>query len=84
MTKPRDAAGPAQGLHPRQIVRKTEGPRYFGLGRSQIDEAIKSGKIPRPFPLVDGGKAQGWTGQQILDHQAKRIAATDKQINPKS
>jgi len=78
MTKPRSpATGAAQGLDPNGIYRKAEGPKYFGLGPSQIDEAIKSGKIPRPFPLVDGGKAQGWTGQQIIDHQAKRIASTE-------
>jgi predicted DNA-binding transcriptional regulator AlpA len=79
MTERRAAvAGTAQGLHPRQIIRKVEGPKFFGLGASQIDQAIKDGKIPRPFPLIDGGRALGWTLQQVIDHQAKRKAAAKR------
>ena len=59
-------------LHPNAIVRKSEGRKYFGLGPSQLAEAIKRGEIPAPFPLTESGRAQGWTGQQILDHQAKQ------------
>jgi hypothetical protein len=77
MTKPRaTVAGTAQDLHPRGIYRKETGPKWFGLGPTQIDEGIKTGKIPRPFALTEGGKAKGWTGQQIIDYQAERIATT--------
>jgi predicted DNA-binding transcriptional regulator AlpA len=62
----------ARELHPNEIVRKSDGHIFFGLKRSQLAEAIKTGKVPPPFPLTTGGRAQGWTGQQILDHQAKQ------------
>jgi predicted DNA-binding transcriptional regulator AlpA len=63
------------GLDPDQIVRRAQGPRYFGLKKSQLAEAIKDGKIPAPFPLVEGGRATGWLGRQIIAHHHRRIAA---------
>jgi predicted DNA-binding transcriptional regulator AlpA len=65
-------------LHPNEIVRFNQGPRYFGYKRTALDDKIKAGEIPLPFPLSDDGRAKGWTGQQILDHQAKRVAAAAK------
>jgi hypothetical protein len=59
-----------------QIVRKGEGgKKYFGLGPTQLEEGIKKGEIPPPFDLTDSGRAKGWTGQQIIDHHARRQAA---------
>ena len=43
-------------LDPNEIIRREDGPKYFGLKRSQLDEQIKRGAIPRPFPLVEGGR----------------------------
>jgi predicted DNA-binding transcriptional regulator AlpA len=63
----------APGLHPNQVIRKSEGRKYFGLGPSQLAEAIKRGEIPAPFSLTESGRAQGWLGQQILDHQRRRM-----------
>jgi hypothetical protein len=65
----------AAELHPQQIVRKSDGPKYFGLKRSQLEEAIKNHLVPAPFPLTEGGRARGWLGQQIIDHQRRLIAA---------
>ena len=80
MTKPRSRT--AEALC--QIVRRAEGPKYFGLSPNALDQAIKDGKVPRPFPLVDGGRALGWTVQQIVDHQRQRQAAlADKQADQK-
>jgi predicted DNA-binding transcriptional regulator AlpA len=68
----------AHELHPNEIVRKSKGSKYFGLKSSQLADAIKKRKIPPPFPLTEGGRASGWTGQQIIDHQRQRIAACEQ------
>ena len=65
-------------LHPNQIIRISEGRKYFGYGHSQLEEKIKSGEIPAPFPLSDSGRAMGWTGRQIIEHQARRAAAAKR------
>jgi predicted DNA-binding transcriptional regulator AlpA len=62
-------------LDPNEIIRRELGHKYFGLKRSQLDEQIKRGAIPRPFPLVEGGRATGWLGRQIIAHHRRRIAA---------
>ena len=72
-----------KGLDPDQIVRKTKGgQRYFGLGPTRLDEAIRRGDIPAPFPLTASGRAVGWTGRQIIEHHRammQRMAASKKQ-----
>ena len=74
-----------QGLHPNEIVRKHRGPKFFGLEPTQLEEALEKKLVPPPFKMVEGGRAEGWTGQQIIDHHRQRIAAAlaDEQINPK-
>jgi predicted DNA-binding transcriptional regulator AlpA len=66
-------------LDPHQIIRRREGRKYFGLGLTQIDEKIKKGEIPKPIALSDSGRATGWTGRQIIEHQARLVAAAAKQ-----
>jgi predicted DNA-binding transcriptional regulator AlpA len=61
-------------LEPNQIIRMGDGPRYFGYKSSQLDLKIKSGEVPAPIFLGDTGRARGWTGQQILDHQQRLLA----------
>jgi hypothetical protein len=68
----------AHELHPNEIVRKSRGPKYFGLKRTQLGEAIKKKLIPPPFALTEGGRAEGWTGQQIIDHQRQLMAACEQ------
>ena len=58
-------------LDPNQIVRWSEGRKYFGYKHTQLDEKIKSGEIPAPFPLSNTGRAKGWTGRQIIEHQQR-------------
>jgi predicted DNA-binding transcriptional regulator AlpA len=66
-------------LEPDEVVRWTNGPKYFGLKKSQQDEAVKRGEIPQPFKLTASGRATGWTGQQIIEHHRQRMAASKKQ-----
>jgi predicted DNA-binding transcriptional regulator AlpA len=62
-------------LHPNEIVRRSEGPKFFGYSSSQIDELIRKRKLPKPFKLVPGGRAAAWTGQQVIDYQESRLTA---------
>jgi predicted DNA-binding transcriptional regulator AlpA len=82
MQMPRKSKASARPLVVGQIYRRSEGPAYFGLQSSQIDEKIKSGEIPPPFPLTDTGRASGWLGQTILAWQAARIAAAGEAPTP--
>ena len=70
---------PLRPLHPNEVVRLHEGRMFFGYGHAELDEKIKAGEIPAPFPLSNSGRAKGWTGQQIIEHQQRRIAAAAKQ-----
>ena len=45
---------------------------FFGLQKSQLDEKIKAGEIDPPIPLSKTGRAKGFTGQQIIDHQQRQ------------
>ena len=62
-------------LHPNELVRKSQGPRFFGLKATQLDDAIEQGLIPRPFPVYEGSRATAWTGQMIIDHHRARMNA---------
>ena len=61
-------------LDANQIVRQADGWKYFGYGHSRLEELIRAGKIPKPFPLVEGGRAKGWLGRQIIEHHRQRLA----------
>jgi hypothetical protein len=50
------------------IVRKVDGPKYFGLQHTALDEAIENGEIEKPFALTANGRARGWFGWQINKH----------------
>jgi predicted DNA-binding transcriptional regulator AlpA len=58
-------------IHPNEIVRVKDGPRFFGLSDTQIETKIKKGEIPAPMSLSASGRAKGWLGSQILDYQAQ-------------
>lgn len=68
----------SEELDPNQIVRMSEGRKYFGYKHTQLDEKIKTGEIPAPIPLSDSGRAKGWLGHQIIEHQRARMAAALK------
>jgi hypothetical protein len=66
------------GLDPGTFYRWSLGFKLFGLKHSQLSEAIKTGKLPPPFASVEGGKAKGWTGSQIIKHRRERLAAAQQ------
>ena len=65
-------------LEPDQIIRKCDGPKYFGLKSTALDDAIDRGDIEPPMALTAGGRARGWTGRQIINHHRRRLAAAAK------
>ncbi len=64
-------------LHPNEFVRKYRGPKHFGLKDTQLEDAIKKGLIPPTQPVYPGSRAEGWTGQVIIDHH-RRMAELAK------
>jgi hypothetical protein len=64
-------------LDPCQFYRWSEGWKYFGYKSTQLDQKIKDGEIPAPIPLSDSGRASGWTGQMIIDHQRELLIKAD-------
>jgi hypothetical protein len=66
---------PMPELHRNELVRKKDGPKHFALSHAAIDLGIKAHKLPPTFAIVEGGRAQAWTGGQILDYHAERLAA---------
>jgi predicted DNA-binding transcriptional regulator AlpA len=81
MTKPKapEHTDPTKPLGPNQFVRLSDGPLYFGLRATQIDEHIQLKNIPAPITISDStekgkaSRARGWLGKQILDWQEKRL-----------
>src|ERR1700686_214868 len=75
-----ERADPTKPLGPNQFVRLSEGPLYFGLRMTQIDEHIQTGAIPAPITISDltekgkASRARGWVGKQILEWQERRLA----------
>jgi predicted DNA-binding transcriptional regulator AlpA len=65
-------------LVPDEIYRPHEARHFFGYRPTQLDEKIKAGEIPAPLPLSDSGRAVGWLGSQIIEWQAKRVAAAKR------
>lgn len=63
------------GLDPSAFYRWSLGEKLFGLKHSQLSDAVKAGKLPPPFATVEGGRAKGWTGSQIIEHRRTRLAA---------
>jgi predicted DNA-binding transcriptional regulator AlpA len=65
-------------LDPNAIIRRIDGPKFFGFGQTQIDKKIASGDIPKPVVLSEGGRASGWLGSQIIEHQQQLLARATK------
>lgn len=66
------------GIDPAAFYRWNQGEKLFGFKHSQLSEAVKTGKLPPPFAVVEGGSAKGWVGTQIIEHRRARIAASRK------
>jgi hypothetical protein len=71
------------GLDPGAFYRWSQGFKLFGLKHTQLSEAIKTGKLPPPLESVEGGKAKGWTGTQIIEHRRTRLAAANAALKVK-
>jgi hypothetical protein len=56
-------------IRPDQLYRTTLAPAIFSLGWQACKNKIRSGELPRPFPLTPGSKYEAWTGAQILAHR---------------
>jgi predicted DNA-binding transcriptional regulator AlpA len=95
MSEPKRVVADPTPIHPNFIYRMIDGQKFFGYKPTQINELIANGTIPTPLALSEGGRARGWTGQQILDwqaeraekaaaEQAERTAKADKQKQRKS
>jgi hypothetical protein len=63
------------GLDPGAFYRWSQGFKLFGLKHSQLSEAVNTGKLPPPAEAVEGGKAKGWFGSQIIEHRRARLDA---------
>jgi hypothetical protein len=61
------------GIELGRIYRKHEGPKFFGLQSSQLEEKIRSGEIPAPVSLTKSGRAKGWFGWQIAEHHRQLV-----------
>ncbi len=53
---------PLRPLHPNEVVRLHEGRMFFGYGHAELDEKIKAGEIPAPFPLSEFRPREGLDG----------------------
>lgn len=54
------------------IVRMRDVTRKVNLSESHIYLLISQGRFPRPFPLVQGGRAKGWLNSTIDEYLTDR------------
>jgi hypothetical protein len=66
-------------VHPHYVYRKMSkvARRMIGLGPTQTNQAIRDGTIPPPVNLSGNGRAQGWTGAQLIEMQRQRLARAE-------
>ena len=77
-------AADMQPINPNFFYRQNEGPKYFGLEATALDDAIKAGLIPTPIPVTDQGRDKGWFGWMILEWQEARAAGREWKAAAKS
>jgi len=56
----------------REVLRKPELRAYDGMKDEQRRTAINNGKYPKPFKLIEGGRAVAWWKDEILEWQRQR------------
>lgn len=61
-----------------RLLRKHEVQRIVGLGRTQLDEAVRKGAFPSPIRVVAGGRRVAWLADEIEAHLELRIAARNE------
>ena len=79
MTKAKPIADEGE-LRPDYFYRKHDpvALRATGYGVSQIDVKVRTGALPPLVKLDDAGRATGWYGRQLIEHQRKRLAAAEE------
>jgi hypothetical protein len=79
MTAKKPKADDDVELVPHFIYRKGSriAQRVIGLSPTQINDEIKKGALMPPVNLTADGRAQGWTGAQLLELQRKRLAQAE-------
>ena len=75
-------AADVAAINPDWFYRRSDGPKFFGLGEGAMAEAIAKKKIPAPIKAVEGGSAVGWFGSQILEWKRQRIETPNVKWSP--
>jgi prophage regulatory protein len=60
-----------------RIVRMRELAARLALSSSHLYALIKTGRFPRPVSLIPGGRAKGWTEQDISKWLKGRVELRD-------
>jgi predicted DNA-binding transcriptional regulator AlpA len=63
-----------------RLLRKPEVLFRTGLKKSQLDIAIKDGRFPASFPILEGGRAQAWLENEIDAYIESRRQARDAAV----
>lgn len=70
-----ETAKPAAAPGIPRLLRKDEVLATIGLGRSQLDEAVRRGAFPAPIHVTPGGRRVAWLAQEIEAHIEQQIIA---------
>ncbi len=78
MTRPRKAVHLIGEISPGQFYRTSQSPALFDLGWQATKNKIRSGELPRPMPLNENSKIEGWLGSQIIEHRTRMRALAEE------
>lgn len=56
-----------------RLIRRAEVREQTGLTNSPIDRLMREGKFPKSVPLVEGGRAVGWSERAVQKWIAERL-----------
>lgn len=57
-----------------RLIRRPEVRAQTGLSNSALDREVRTGRFPKAVPLVDGGRAVGWSERAVQAWIAGRLA----------
>src|SRR5215469_7447447 len=75
-------SSPTKEHHGRRVLRLPAVEGKTGLKKSQILAAAAEGRFPRPFPILENGRAMGWDEQEIDEYLESRLSARDAGERP--
>jgi len=58
-----------------RVLRMRDLPQKVGFRPSTIYEMVATGRFPRPFKLVSGGRASGWLERDIDAWLDERVSS---------